>query len=184
MIQELSQLSYATLKILANEIVKVAKITYTSFLRVRTGRLRRSLVANVVERGAGSIDVGIPRYVVYGRIQEIGGEIKPKRARRLWIPTKQNQTPAGVARFKPRDIFRKGFIQNDIFFLKDDKTKKVKPMFVLKERVKIRGRRWVLNAVKFVRDRKKEILQKYKNLLTKHKFWTEGYKQFLKFGKG
>ena len=53
----------------------------------------------------------------YGWVQEHGATIVPVRSRFLWIPTKENQTPTGVARITPTEaIAAGGFIHNGVFF--------------------------------------------------------------------
>ncbi len=72
-------------------VVGVAQENATTFPRVRTGRLRRSIqsrrTSNVVQIGSN---------VVYARIQELGGTIRPRRARFLrfqvngrWVAVRQ-----------------------------------------------------------------------------------------------
>lgn len=87
----------------------------------------------------------------YAKIHEFGGVIRPKDAQNLWIPTKANQTPAGVARISPREaIARGGFIswkRGPVFFAKPlvrtakrDKTHGLVALFILKKSVTIRPR--------------------------------------------
>ncbi|MEN2998679.1 MAG: hypothetical protein ABDH28_06570 [Brevinematia bacterium] len=113
-----------------------------SGLKVRTGRLRNSIVA-IPEVSKDRILFGTG--VIYGRIQELGGEIKPRKARRLWIPLPANLTKAGVVRKKPSDVFKSGFIKKNIFFLKQDK--KITPYFVLKDEVKIKPHKYMYMAL-------------------------------------
>lgn len=113
-----------------------------SGLKVRTGRLRNSIIA-IPEVSKDRILFGTG--VIYGRIQELGGEIEPKKAKKLWIPLPANLTKAGVIRKKPSDVFSSGFIRKNIFFLKQDK--KVIPYFVLKDRVKIKPHKYMYAAM-------------------------------------
>ena len=100
----------------------------------------------------------------YGWVQEHGAVIRPVKAKYLWIPTEENQTPTGVARITPTEaINRGGFIHNGVFFGKTIfKTQKAKamampgakgmkghvfagreplvPLFVLKKQVEIPAR--------------------------------------------
>jgi hypothetical protein len=94
----------------------------------------------------------------YAGLQEYGGTITPKNAKWLWIPTRENQTAAGVARLTPTQaIERGGFIAKGMFFGKGP-TQPIKksnagfagwmhsskaaitPLFVLKKSVKVEGR--------------------------------------------
>lgn len=53
----------------------------------------------------------------YGWVQENGKIIVPVKSKFLWIPTKENQTPTGVARISPTEaIAMGGFIHNGVFF--------------------------------------------------------------------
>jgi len=88
----------------------------------RTGLLRKSLQVEVVGNSlkdlrasfySAGLFAGTP--VVYAAIHEYGGTVKAKNAYKnvpggpyLNIPTKSNQTAAGVTRFSPKDVFDKG----------------------------------------------------------------------------
>ena len=76
----------------------------------------------------------------YGWVQEHGADIVPVKAKWLCIPTKENQTPAGVARITPREaIDQGGFFRKGILFGKVGK-RGVVPLFILKKRVRIPAR--------------------------------------------
>ena len=66
----------------------------------------------------------------YGWVQEHGADITPINGKYLWIPTKENMTPAGVARITPREaIERGGFFAKGVFFGKTiTKTQKAAGM--------------------------------------------------------
>lgn len=53
----------------------------------------------------------------YGWVQEHGKDITPVHGKYLWIPTKENQTPTGLARITPTEaIARGGFFAKGVFF--------------------------------------------------------------------
>ncbi len=114
-------------------------------LKVRSGLLRNSIGSysfgrqnEIVGRVGSGVRSGQP--VKYASILETGGIIKPVRAKMLAIPIGAALTPAGVARFTPNDIRRNSFIKrsknnNLLIFMKEGK--KIIPVFVLKNQVKI-----------------------------------------------
>ncbi len=89
----------------------------------RTGKLSGSFRKRVVAseaginipasgKGAGGkfpaqLNLFVFTDVKYARIHEDGGIITPKTSRHLWIPIGGNKTPAGVARWSPRELFDK-----------------------------------------------------------------------------
>jgi phage gpG-like protein len=64
-------------------------------LNVRSGQLRRSFKVTVTGEFA-TLRGLLSTHVPYARIHEYGGEIVPKTARKLWIPSDLMRTPAGV----------------------------------------------------------------------------------------
>lgn len=66
----------------------------------------------------------------YGWVQEHSKDIVPVHGKYLWIPTKENQTPTGVARITPTEaIARGGFFANGVFFGKTvNKSQKASSM--------------------------------------------------------
>lgn len=141
----MKELSYTKLiNNIANFLQSYARgVSYAqSGLKVRTGRLRNSIFA-LPEYSRNRVLFGVG--VVYGRIQELGGVITPKKAKRLWIPLKTNMTKAGVPRFLPRDVFEKGFVRGNFFFLKEGK--RAIPMFVLKDKVEIQPKKYLRSAI-------------------------------------
>lgn len=91
-------------------------------LKKRTGSLSRSIGTQVKGTSLKTLDASIfSRFnvgaaeVVYAPIHEFGGTINAIRAYArvpggpyLNIPTKANQTPAGVTRLQPREVFFAG----------------------------------------------------------------------------
>ena len=71
-----------TLIRIANQIVNDAKTNARQVLTMRSGKLVRSIGFRMVKGGVEIGTFGIP----YGRIQEFGGVITPKRRRFLTIP--------------------------------------------------------------------------------------------------
>lgn len=95
-----------------------AKGNATESPRSRTGNLRRSIAGSVddtprglaVQLRAGGRHGGAD--VIYARLQELGGKIRPVRRKWLAIPTDEVKTPAGVARYpSPRNYPGKLFFR-------------------------------------------------------------------------
>lgn len=78
---------------------------------VRSGRLRSSLGQVTTVNGSLINTLLGSMGVVYARIQEFGGTIRPKKGKYLAIPVGPALTAAGVARFGPRDV-------EGLFFIK------------------------------------------------------------------
>jgi hypothetical protein len=87
-----------------------------SGLKVRSGDLRRSMAAMPVEEDAHGLTGGMlaGQGLKYAPLQEFGGTIVPVNASMLAIPMEEVLTPAGVARFSPRDAESAGY--DRIFF--------------------------------------------------------------------
>lgn len=121
--------------------------TTANKLMNRTGALRRSLRQRVFNRGslatmALRVTVGDSLTGHYAKLQEYGGTIKPKRARKLAIPLPANKTAAGRTRFAPRDV-PGGFIlplPSNTFIASKDERGDLKLMYVLKDQVKVKAR--------------------------------------------
>lgn len=123
-------------------------------MRRRTGQLANS-IQNVVKMGPvgieGTIGSGVRtgKRLPYANIHETGKPlIRPKNKKFLTIPTKYNQTRAGVMRKSaPRVIdedggfFKRSKSGNLMLFAKQGKE--IIPMFVLKTVVRIPARRYL-----------------------------------------
>lgn len=104
-------------------------------LNVRSGRLRSSIAVGV-ERD-GDVHRGIiGTNVVYARIHEKGGEIKPVRTKYLTIPLAAAKTKGGVSRGTARDyqntFVKKSKAGNLIIFQKQ--AGGLVPLFLLRDR--------------------------------------------------
>lgn len=77
-----SRAMQVTLIRIANKIVNDAKRNAANVMTMRTGKLMRSIQFRMTEGGVEIGTFGIP----YGRIQEFGGAITPKKRRFLTIP--------------------------------------------------------------------------------------------------
>ena len=137
---------------------RASKDNASSFLEVRTGRLRSSI------RGTADKDalVGIlsagernKAEVKYARVQEKGGTIVPTRGQFLAVPTALAKTAAGVSRFaSPRDVpglvFHRskkgGLMLGEWILTGRGKSKKptFEPWFWLVRSVYLRPRRYLL----------------------------------------
>lgn len=133
-----------------------AKRNATTILRVRSGRLRAS-IRSLVEPGKdGGLDLklsagggreGGSTEVVYARIHELGGTIRPVKRKFLAIPLPIARTPAGVSRYKtPRDVPDLHVAQSkrgNLLLVKPDGT----PWYVLRKRVDIPARPYLRPAL-------------------------------------
>lgn len=108
---------------LTYDVARAIKAQYSeSGLAVRTGALKGSAQSGgVVDNGAkvsGKVLVG--QGLPYAQIQEDGGTVVPTHGQFLAIPLDAAKTPAGVARFAPRDAVANGydrtFIEDGIIF--------------------------------------------------------------------
>lgn len=83
-------------------------------LHGRTGQLQKSLSFKVEGGSIGSLHLRCQSAGVnYTRQREYGGEIVPRNRKWLTIPLPGNRTPAGVARYQPRQL-------KDSFFLRTE----------------------------------------------------------------
>jgi len=127
--------------------VKTQKLSGQA-LKARTGNLRRAIfhkVGAVANDVIGVVGVDLAK-AKYGRIQELGGVIRPKKSKHLTIPLDAAKTGNGVARFTARDVISSPgsygyvgtFTRNNIIFGKQDGGGIV-PLFALKTSVTIRA---------------------------------------------
>jgi hypothetical protein len=121
-------------------------------LKRRTGNLAKSLGWRVDKDQNGNWEGIIgsgatlkTNRMIYANILETGGVIRPVTAKMLAIPIGEALTPAGVARFKPREItsqggYEKSFIRRSKsgnLLLFGARGKSITPLFVLKDSVTI-----------------------------------------------
>jgi hypothetical protein len=136
-----------------------------TILKRRTGQLANSMGFRVDKGENGALESIIgsgaalkTNRMIYANILETGGVIKPVIAKMLAIPIGKALTPAGVARFKPREITSNGydnsFIRrskagNLILFGSIKGTAKISitPLFVLKDQVTIPAFRYMATTV-------------------------------------
>lgn len=139
-----------------------AKDNITARMFQRSGHLRRSIAASAEDvgtdvylhlRAGGTTSQG--RSVVYARIQEEGGVIRPRNAKYLRIPLKPARTRAGSDRYAtPLRITGAGqfvcvLVNNRLFLYKvtDQGNKSQKPWYVLtKGPITVRPRYFLRDA--------------------------------------
>lgn len=110
-------------------------------IKRRTGNLARDWTTSTTETPVGIVATVKTQGTAnaYAGLQEYGNTVTPKNAKWLWIPTRENQTAAGVARLTPTQaIERGGFIAKGMYFGKQGKQ--ITPLFALKKSVKVEGR--------------------------------------------
>lgn len=126
-------------------------------LKRRTGGLARSITGQLTDvDGVPAIRVGVFRgsATAYARIQEFGGEIVPRFAKALAIPTEEALTPAGVERYGGpmkypgilKFILFGGGRGNVIGGLQDMDTLKI--IYLLVRKVKLEGKHYLRNGMR------------------------------------
>ena len=123
-------------------------------LKARTGSLRRS-IGWEVKGYRGKIQGRVGTNLVYARIHEYGGEIKPRQARFLTIPLKAVKTRAGVTRAKARD-YHNTFVRKGIIF--QNRDGKIVPLFRLSKGVKIPKRPYMAPSLN---EKKNDIIRRF-----------------------
>lgn len=131
---------------------RVAKQNATTTLHARTGRLRNS-IRTVIRQSPSMTELllqagGEGGQVPYAGIHETGGVVVPVERKWLAIPLSIAKTAAGVSRYQtPRDVpglhFVPGKRPDTAFLSKADG----KPWFILKKRVVIPARPYLLPAL-------------------------------------
>lgn len=109
----------------------------------RTGKLRRSIRFKVHgSKNDSTIEIG-SWGVIYARILERGGTIRPKRKQYLTIPLPGVQ---GVIRNYPGGFFKESRRGNLLYFIKEGGG--IRPLFVLKKSVDIPAFEWLEKSIK------------------------------------
>lgn len=118
-------------------------------LNVRSGRLRNSITTRI--QSSGNLHAGIiGSNVVYARIHEEGGEIKPVNVKYLTIPFPAAKTKAGASRGGARSFdntfVKKSKAGNLIIFQRQGQQ--IVPLFLLRDRpVTIPDRPYLMPAL-------------------------------------
>lgn len=116
-------------------------------LKPGTGGLARSFKETLIDKSSGGASAGAFSDLVYARIQDEGGIIRPKFRKNLAIPLKSARVPLGKW---PRD-----FPPGELTFIKSKKGNsllarvskgKIEPVFVLKPSVTIKGVGYIESA--------------------------------------
>lgn len=118
-----------------------------TILNARTGQLRRNIGSQIKETGSkisGVVGVGIAgtKNVVYARIHEKGGIIKPVRKKMLTVPVPGVK---GQARNYPNAFIIKSKRGNLLIVEKQGGS--IKPLFVLRKSVRIPERQWFSRSI-------------------------------------
>jgi len=135
-------------------------------LNVRSGRLRSSIAVKISTNGLRTVGT-IGTNVIYARTHEYGATIKPVKAKALTIPTGylRGKLGSGAVQQRARD-FKDTFIMqgygNAIIAQKTGKTSKsIKPLFILKNKVKIPKRPFLEPSLERVVPFVTERIEKY-----------------------
>lgn len=122
-----------------------ARARVKALFRRHTGNLERSIVIEpIVETGTNVVG-RVGTAIVYGRVQELGGTIKPKNVRHLTIPLQAMLTSSGVARSSAHEVISSPgtygwagtFTRKNIVFGKKDGGS-FSPLFLLRDSVTLK----------------------------------------------
>jgi hypothetical protein len=125
-------------------------------LKARTGTLSRAVFSRTQATGDGDVMVVVgvdSAKAPYGRIHEVGGIIRPRRAANLAIPIGEAKTRGGVARFSARQLVQnpRAFGYTGAFFRKNvlfgNRNRVPVPLFVLKPQVAIKGTGYLSGSI-------------------------------------
>ena len=121
-----------------------------------SGRLRRSIRGRVEESRLLGASFGIiGSDVIYARIQELGGEIKPVHAQYLAVPLEAAKTPTGRVRGGPR-TFANTFIirsRSGSLLIMQRHGGGIRPLFALTKSITVRGKHYMERALQSNRPR-------------------------------
>ncbi len=138
-----------TLAPIALHAQRNAALLATTRLRVRTGRLRRSIGSGVRIRGRDRVEAFVQARTPYAAMQERGGIVTAKK-KYLTIPLGPMKTAAGVTRQSARTMpglfpYRS---KNGHLFLARRTETGLQLMFLLKRSVRIRGRHYLRDGMR------------------------------------
>jgi hypothetical protein len=152
------------MKLTAIDAESIARVNAATVLKVRSGYLRRSIIAKAEKKGeewevrlrAGGGD----RNVRYAAIHEYGGVIRPIKGQFLAIPTALSKTASGVARYSgpstdPRPMAYVQSLRGQPLLVDASRTKRGKAtkrygvdvLYVLRRRVIIPARPYARPAM-------------------------------------
>ena len=133
--------------------VKEAKLNATKSPKVRSGRLRSSIVSEVRKGAKGpemALKAGSGQGVRYAAQREYGGTITPVRSRYLTIPLDAALTGAGVARYPSARSVPGLFLIRSLagnLLLVQKVPGGIQPMYVLKDSVTQRAQPYLRPAL-------------------------------------
>jgi len=159
-----------------------SKMPY-GFIRNRTGRLKNSFVysKSVKEYKNGNMITKIEIIqdrdkAIYGRIQELGGKVKPKHRKYLAIPISSESWGKSPLDFPDTIVYSAGkFIRNikpkALYILKKIHKGLYLPIFILKDKVEIPEHKFIASAFykSFTLNQNSSLRDLYNKLLSKIK---------------
>jgi len=125
-------------------------------LKRRTGNLSRAVFSRAQAVGDGDVVVVVgvdSTKAPHGRIHEVGGIIRPRRASKLTIPIGEAKTQGGMARFTAHQLVSnpRAFGYTGAFFRKNvlfaNRNRRPVPLFVLKPQVAIKGTGYISGSI-------------------------------------
>jgi hypothetical protein len=138
--------------------------------RPKTGRLVNSITGGVERDGdtvAGFVSVGVP----YARIQELGGEIRPVRAKWLWVPLTGPKTRGALKNMTPSEFVSS---PGSVYLPTNGgkiAMKKVGdmlvPLFALRAKVNLPPRPYLGPAIEVAVEKLPELIEKHLDTSTR-----------------
>lgn len=125
-----------------------------------SGTLMNSIYSGFEQGSSGGLPIGFigVRNIPYGAIHEFGGEIKPKRARKLWLPKYAN-----AGKMTPREFMGRRKSDPSQYFLNDKvagkwvgaeaRSRQLIPLFFLVDKVTIPERPYLRPAMEVSLER-------------------------------
>lgn len=142
---------------------EIRAVIYETFPEGRTGALARSFRATFLGRDAdGVTSAAVSSDLVYARIQDEGGTIRPKTTQRLAVPLKRLPVGKWPRHYGKDELTLIRSKRGNSILAKVTKTKggkdKIDPHFVLVRQVTIKGRGYVAIAEARARPGVEEIM--------------------------
>lgn len=141
---------------------------------IQSGHLRRSITA----RQIGPAEAVAGTSVLYGRVLEYGGVIRPRKSKYLTIPISplaRKAAAGGLGAGSMPGLFPIKSKKGNLLLVRGAKGGGIEPMYALKKRVRIRPRPWLRPALRSVEPTLEAVFAKYsKRALRKFTYQRAG----------
>lgn len=122
---------------------EIRAVVSEKFPEGRTGKLGRSFRATFLGRDGGAVSAAATSDLVYARIQDEGGVIRPSSVKYLAIPLKRLPVGKWPRHFGKGELVLVKSRSGGAVLAKVSKRGKVDPVFALKKSVRIPGKRYL-----------------------------------------